>query len=74
MEKTKLNSTTKKQTYKNVVFFEETFHIRIKAEDKIKINKVVDKNQDIFFNDSHFIRCALIRLLRDFDDKGRKIK
>ena len=57
-----------------IIDFESTLHLRIKNVDKRKIVKVVNKNQDIYFNDSHFVRCAILKLLREYDDNGRKLK
>ncbi len=67
-------SSCKKKIYQNVVFFEDKVDIRIRAEDKIKISLVVNKNQDVFFNESHFVRCAVLKFLRDYDDGGKKRK
>lgn len=60
--------------YQNVVGFDVRINARIKEEDAKKISKVVNKNQDLFYNDSHFIRCAVIKYLRDFDNKGVRLK
>jgi Arc/MetJ-type ribon-helix-helix transcriptional regulator len=56
-----------------VVFFEENLHVRIKAEELSHLEKVVKKNQDIFMSESHLVRCALIKFLRDYDNKGRRL-
>ena len=69
-----MSSTNKKKIYENVVFFEEEFHFRIKSDDKVKIQKIVNKNQDLYFNESHLVRCAIIKLLRDYDRNGRRLK
>ena len=66
--------TKKKKIYKNVVFFYVVCNFRIRSEDKLKIERVVRNNQDLFDGDSHFFRCAVIRELRNYDEKGRKIR
>lgn len=62
----------KKKIYKNVVFFEENLHIRVRSEELAKLEKVVKRNQDIFMSESHLVRCALIKFLRDYDNRGRR--
>lgn len=57
-----------------IIGFEERTTLRIKRDDLKRINKIVRKNQDLFFNESHFIRCAVLNFMRNFDEKGRKIK
>jgi len=57
-----------------VIDFESTLNLRIKNDDKRKIVKVVSKNQDIYFNESHFVRCAILKLLREFEDNGKRIR
>ena len=47
--------------------------VRVKAVDRKAINKVVSKSNDVYDNESHFVRCAVRRLLRD-DCKKYKIK
>lgn len=63
-----------KQKYKNVVFFAETIQARIREYEYKKILKVVKKNRELFDNDSHFIRSAVNTLLREFDEKGLRLK
>jgi hypothetical protein len=58
----------------SIVDFEERYTIRIKSVDLKFIKKICDKNQDIYFNESHFIRCAILRLSREYDLNGRRIK
>ena len=57
----------------NVVDFEDMIKVRIKAVDRKAINKVVSKSNDVYDNESHFVRCAIRRLLRD-DCKKYKIR
>ena len=44
--------------------FEETMSFRIKSNERIKIKKIIKKHQDLYFNESHFIRCAIIEKIR----------
>lgn len=44
-------------------FFQEEKHLRIRKEESEKINYIVSKMQDKYENESHFIRCAVIRLI-----------
>ena len=69
-----LNKKNKVQKYSNVVFYEETFILRLKDDEKKKILKVAKHNQDIFENPSHYVRCAIIRDLRNYDKNGVRIK
>lgn len=46
-----------------MTFFEEDKHLRIRKEESDKINYIVSKMQDKYENESHFIRCAVIRLI-----------
>lgn len=46
-----------------MTFFDETKQIRIRKEESDKINYLVSKMQDKYENESHFIRCAVIRLI-----------
>lgn len=55
-----------------IIDFDEQINLRIKRDELKHIDKVVKKNRELFFNRSHFIRCAIIRYLRDFDEKGNK--
>ena len=66
-------SGIKKKKYENVIFFDDIVVARIKSEERKKIVKVVNKNQDVFESDSHFVRCCIIRSLRDFDRNGRRL-
>lgn len=67
-----LLSSNKKQVYNNVVYFDDVTILRVKVEDKKKMKKIIKKNHDIFNNESHFVRCAIIKLLRDYDKNGKK--
>jgi len=63
----------KKKFGDNVIGFDETIHIRIIGEEKEKIKKILKKNRDLYFNESHFVRCSIIKLLREFYEDGRRI-
>jgi Arc/MetJ-type ribon-helix-helix transcriptional regulator len=49
-----------------MVFHDEVIQLRIKKEFSLKIDKLVRKNPDKFDSSSHFVRCAIIRLLREY--------
>ena len=56
----------------SVIGFDERIIFRLKSEEKSKIMKVMSKNRDIYFNSSHFVRVAVIKLLRDYDKRGKR--
>lgn len=41
-------------------FFKESYHVRLRKEEKEYIEKIIDTHKDLFENSSHFIRCAII--------------
>jgi hypothetical protein len=56
----------KEQTEKGVVSFEDHLNIRIKHEHRKKIAKILNKDDsDLYDSESHFIRCAIIKLIRE---------
>ena len=49
-----------------VVSFEEHINIRIKHEHRKIIAKILNKDkEDLYDSESHFIRCAIIKLIRE---------
>jgi hypothetical protein len=66
--------SSSKQKYQGAIFFEEILIFRLKESDKVKISKILRKNKDLFENMSHYARCCIIQDLRNFDEKGRRIK
>lgn len=56
-----------------VIGFNDTLNIRLRSDELKKIKKAVNKNRDLFYNNSHFVRASVIIFLRQFDDKGNKI-
>jgi hypothetical protein len=52
------------------MFLDKRINIRIKAEEIIKINQILNKNKDKYDNISHFIRCATIKLIKE-EEKQR---
>lgn len=56
---------------RKVVGFEEHINFMLTYDVRKKIQKVIKANQDVFFNESHFIRASINRNLREFDEKGR---
>lgn len=57
-----------------VIGFEDKASFRLKDLEKKKVLKVWRRNQDLFENPSHFFRVAVIKELRKYDEKGRRIK
>mgnify|MGYP007100155486 CR=1 FL=1 len=47
---------------------------RIDSQMSQKIKTVCDNNNELYNNESHFVRCAIIRLLKEFDIDGKKIR
>jgi hypothetical protein len=45
--------------------FEESMAFRIKRNERKQIKKIIQKNQDKYYNESHFIRCAINRLIKE---------
>ena len=58
----------------SIIGFDETVNVRIRREEIKKINKILRKNRDRFYNKSHFVRSSILKYMREFDDKGNKIK
>lgn len=56
-----------------IIDFEEQLGFRIKTLDRKKIKLIVKNNQDLYYNESHFVRCAVIKLLREYSDKGKRL-
>lgn len=46
------------------VFFDKIIAVRLKGEIWKEVQLKTIKNQDVYDNESHFIRCAIIRELR----------
>ena len=51
---------------KKVISFEEHMNFMIKSEDRKKIKKIVGRHQDLFYNESHFVRVAVLKLIREY--------
>ena len=45
-------------------------HIRCFKDLSLKINMIVEKNDLIYFNKSHFYRVALMKEAQKYDDEG----
>jgi hypothetical protein len=56
-----------------VIGFDRQVNFRIRQNDFREITKITNKNQDLFYNESHFIRCAVLKMLREFDSNGKKV-
>lgn len=46
-------------------FFNETIKFRIRKEEKNNINKIILKKKDKYENLSHFIRCSIIKEIKN---------
>lgn len=57
-----------------VIGFEDVAIFRMREKEKKFVLKIVKRNQDVFESPSHFFRCAVIKELRLFDKKGRRVK
>lgn len=57
-----------------VINFEKLMSFRIKEIDTNKMTRIVNKNQDVYYNESHFVRCAILELMRKYDNKGRRMQ
>ena len=51
----------------------DTNNFRLRKREKREIDRVVYLNKQKYDNRSHFVRCAIIKLLRE-EDKERRIK
>jgi Arc/MetJ-type ribon-helix-helix transcriptional regulator len=47
------------------MFFEERIESRIRTSDKKMMDKIVRADSEKYDNESHFIRCAVLRLMRE---------
>ena len=57
-----------------VIGFDKVLNVRITSDEFRKIKKVVRHNRELFYNASHFMRASIIKHLRDYDKKGKKIE
>jgi len=48
-----------------MVFFTELLNARFHKEEVKSINKILRSNKDLYDNKSHFLRCAVIKLIND---------
>ena len=49
--------------------FKKNINVRIEEDDKNKIENIVYNSDDKYSDTSHFIRCAVRRLIRDEEGK-----
>ena len=47
------------------MFLDDRTDVRIKKEDLKFIHKIVNSDSEKYDNESHFIRCAVLRLIRE---------
>ncbi len=53
------------QGRRNKMYFEEKIRIRVSSETLVEIEKLIDQNDgERYDNLSHFVRCAVMRLIR----------
>jgi len=53
------------------MFFKNIISFRLRDEEMDQINKIMLSNRDKYFNLSHFVRCAVIKLI-NFEIRGEK--
>ena len=51
-----------------MTFLNKTVVFRLREIEFAELESIVNKNQDRFENVSHFVRCAVIRHLREWRD------
>lgn len=49
----------------SVIGFDEVIQARILSSEKKAIRRIVRRDRDKYFNDSHFFRCAIIKLIKE---------
>lgn len=47
------------------MFLEKTIQVRIRKNDIQTIEEIVEVNKDKYENVSHFVRCAILKLMRE---------
>jgi len=52
--------------------FEERVSFRLFSEEKDRINKVLAKNNEKYYNFSHFLRCSVLKLLRKEEEIAKQ--
>lgn len=52
-----------------IIGFEEIIQARIRPVEKKKILKIIRKNRTKYFNESHFLRVAIIKLIKEEERK-----
>jgi len=50
--------------------FEKSIGLRISDDDEKRIREIVDRLDERYFNLSHFVRCAVMKLIRE--EEGKK--
>ena len=48
-----------------ISFLNDVRHTRIRREEGLRIETVIQRRKDKYENESHFIRCAILKLLRE---------
>lgn len=57
-----------------IIGFDKILNIRITSQEYDLIVKVVKKNNENFYNVSHFVRSSILKNLREYDKKGKLLK
>lgn len=52
---------------KKVIGFEEHMNFMLKSTDRKKIKKIIKNKQDLYNNESTFVRCAVLQLIRRYE-------
>jgi len=54
-------------------FFEKSIHFRLKEGEKQRILAIIrQKNEEKYYNLSHFVRCAVIKLIKEEEKNEKK--
>jgi len=48
-----------------MIFFSETISSRFHKDEVKSINKILRTNKDLYDSQSHFLRCAVIKLINE---------
>lgn len=60
-----------KYTIGRVDPLEVNMKVRLSKDLKTKINNIVKKNKDLYDNESHFIRCAVMRFIIYLNEESK---
>jgi len=49
----------------SIIGFDSVIQARLRYSEKKSIKKIINKNRTKYFNESHFIRVAILKLIRE---------